>query len=87
MAKKKADLPQINFRVDPATMDILEAVIFIDRLRGMRELLLPVVEEFAAGQEKRAEVKAAVVARREAGAQATGKLERLPRKNRTIESS
>lgn len=53
----------------------------------MQELLAPVVEEFAARQQKRPEVQAAIVARQEADAQANGKLERLSKKRRTIESS
>jgi hypothetical protein len=75
---KKADQPQVNLRVDQTTMDILDAVIFVDRLRGVQELLLPAIEELAAKAKKRPEISAAVQARREADAQTSGTLKRLP---------
>ena len=78
---KKADNPQINVRVEPGTMEILEAAIYARRLRGPQELLQPVLEEFASRLAGQPGVQAAIRARQEVDAHMSGKLKPLRRKS------
>ena len=81
MAKeRKAKEPQVNIRVTQETLDVLDAAVFVDRLRGSQELLRPVVEQLVARLVARPEVEAALRARQEGDAGHAGKLGRLPKK-------
>jgi hypothetical protein len=77
---KKADNPQINVRVEPATMEIFEAAIYARRLRGPQELLGPVLEAFASRIAREPGIQAAIRGRQEADAHASGKLKQLGQK-------
>jgi hypothetical protein len=77
---KKADNPQINLRVKPATMEIFEAAIYARRLRGPQELLGQVLEKFALDLAGEPGIQAAIRARQEADAEASGKLKPLRKK-------
>ncbi len=68
----------MNVRINPDSLDFLEAAAFVRRFRGLQELLRPIVEQFAEGLAKDPEVHAAVRARRDRDARASSKVERLP---------
>ena len=56
---------QVNIRVDRAVYDVLETVRYLRDLRGMQELLEPVVESFASAAASDDKVERALAARRE----------------------
>ena len=61
----KAKVRQVNIRVDPDVYDVLETVRYLRDLRGMQELLEPVVETFASRAAADERVERALAARRE----------------------
>ena len=77
---KKSENPQINFRVEPATMEVLEAAIYARRLRGPQELLGPLIEKFAQQLATEPGVTTAMRARQESDSHATGKLKQIGQK-------
>jgi hypothetical protein len=77
---KRVSKPQINVRVELATMEILEAAIYARRLRGPQELLGPVLEELASGLAAQPGVEEAIRARQVADAHSAGKLKQIDQK-------
>jgi len=61
----KAKVRQVNIRVDRDVYDVLETVRYLRDLRGMQELLEPVVEDFATAAAGDQRVERALAARRE----------------------
>jgi hypothetical protein len=61
----RRDARQINIRIDQATYDVLETLRYLRDLRGMQELLEPVVAGYAVGASDDERVKAALRARQE----------------------
>jgi hypothetical protein len=56
---------QVNIRVEPDVYEVLETVRFLRDLRGLQELLEPVVARFASDVSHDARVQTALEARRE----------------------
>jgi len=61
----KRDTRQVNIRIDRGVFDVLETVRYLRDLRGMQELLEPLVSTFAADASDDARVQTALEARRE----------------------
>jgi hypothetical protein len=61
----KRDARQVNIRIDRATYDVLETLRYLRDLRGMQELLEPVVVDFVAGASDDERVQTALRARQE----------------------
>lgn len=61
----KRDTRQVNIRIERGVFDVLETVRYLRDLRGMQELLEPLVSGFAADASDDARVQAALDARRE----------------------
>lgn len=77
----RKDESQVNIRVKSETLELLEAAVYLRRLRGMQALLLPVIEQFVEDLLREdPEIQAAVRARRERDARHAGKLRRISRK-------
>jgi hypothetical protein len=57
---------QVNIRVPTETYDVLEAAVFVRRLRGLQDLLAPVLEQTAARLKREEAIRLAVSARRTA---------------------
>lgn len=71
------DTRQVNIRIDRRVFEVLETVRYLRDLRGMQEVLEPVVSEFAADVSEDTLVQTALDARREslsATASPTGNL-------------
>ena len=62
---------QVNVRVPLETFDVLEAAVFVRRLRGFQDLLAPVLESTAAQLERDEAVRKALNARRSANGSAS----------------
>lgn len=61
----KRDIRQVNIRIDRDVYDVLETVRYLRDLRGMQELLEPIVEGFASAAAEDDRVGRALAARRE----------------------
>ena len=61
----KRDIRQVNIRIDRDVYDVLETVRYLRDLRGMQELLEPVVSQYAAQAADDARVKTVLDVRRE----------------------
>lgn len=61
-----ANARQVNIRVPADTYDVLEAAAFVKRMRGLQELLAPVVEQTAGELQRDEDVRGAIAARRHA---------------------
>ncbi len=61
----KRDTRQVNIRIERSVFDVLETVRYLRDLRGMQELLEPLVSSFAADASDDARVRVALDARRE----------------------
>lgn len=61
----KRDTRQVNIRIERGVFDVLETVRYLRDLRGMQELLEPLVSTFAADASEDARVQTALEARRE----------------------
>jgi hypothetical protein len=84
---KKDGVEQVNVRVSQEIHEILEIAIFAKRLRGMQDLLLPVIEGYARELAALPEIQAIARSRQEHGARHAGKLSRLPAKKQADKSS
>jgi predicted Ser/Thr protein kinase len=61
----KRESRQVNIRVEREVYDVLETVRYLRDLRGMQELLEPIVERFASSAAEDERVERALAARRE----------------------
>jgi hypothetical protein len=62
-ANAKSARPQVNVRVPPHVMDVLDAAAFVREYRGLQELVAPELERFANRLRREPAVGAALAAR------------------------
>jgi len=68
----KRDTRQVNIRIERDVFDVLETVRYLRDLRGMQDMLEPLVSSFAADASDDARVQTALEGRRESLAASDG---------------